>query len=84
MLTPRERLELAEDSVVLLTIEVLPNGESEPGEVEPLGGSDDSELIIDMEDLRALKTSLDDEDVEKYLRLWDAPRYEQDGAERKR
>ncbi len=68
VITPLEPLELAEDSVVLLTIELLPAGEPEPGEVELLGGSNDSGLIIDMEDPRALKKFLDDEELAHYLR----------------
>ena len=71
-LTPLERLDLAEGSVVLLTIEELPADESEPDEAGSLGVSDDSEPLIDLSDPRALKKLLDDEDVAKYLRLRDA------------
>ena len=67
-LTPLERLDLAEDSVVLLTIEALPADKSEPDEVEAVGASDDSELLIDMSDPRALKKLLDDEELAHYLR----------------
>ena len=85
-LTPLERLDLAEDSVVLLTIEELPADESEPDEAGPLGVSDDSEPLIDMSDPRALKKLLDDEDVAKYLRLRDAqddcPRRQHTGSRR--
>jgi len=68
-LTPLERLDLAEDSVVLLTIEQLPADEP-----EYLGDPNTQEPLIDMSDPRALKKFLDDQDVEKYLRLRDAQR----------
>ena len=73
-LTPLERLDLAEDSVVLVTIEELPARDSKPDEAGSLGVPDDSEPIIDLSDPRALKKLLDDEDVAKYLRLRDAER----------
>lgn len=68
-LMPLERLDLAENSVVLLTIEALPADEP-----EPLGTPNAGESLIDMSDPRALKQFLDDEDVQKYLRLRDAQR----------
>ena len=74
VLTPLERLDLAEDSVVLLTVEELPIGESEPDVVEAVGASDDGEPQVDMSDPKALRKFLDDEDVAKYLRLRDAQR----------
>ena len=67
-LTPMERLDLAEDSVVLLTIEELPADESEPDEAGHLGVSADSEPLIDLSDPRALKKLLDDEELAHYLR----------------
>ena len=73
-LTPLERLDLAEGSVVLLTVEELPADEPGPGEIEPHGVSDDGEPLIDMSDPRAVKKFLDDQDVEKYLRLRDGER----------
>ena len=67
-LTPLERLDLAEGTVVLLTIEELPMNGSEADEIETLGVSDDSEPLIDLSDPRALKIFLDDEEMAHYLR----------------
>ena len=63
-LMPLERLDLAEDSVVLLTIEELPADESEPDEAGHLGVSADSEPLIDMSGV-----SLEHQPVSKKHRL---------------
>ena len=67
-LTPLERLDLADGSVVMLTIEELPADEGAPDEPESLAVSDDSEPLIDLSDPRALKKLLDDEELAHYLR----------------
>ena len=68
LLTPLEPLALAEDSVALLDMKELPADEPAPDKPKFHVVPNDSEFLIDMEDPRALKELLDDEDLEHYLR----------------
>ena len=68
LLTPLEPLDLAEDSVALLDMKELPTDEPAPDRAKFHVVPNDSEFLIDMEDPRALKKLLDDEDVEHCLR----------------